>query len=147
VDVTAMVTTGLQPSTTYVYRLVATSAAGTVAASEERSFTTAAPPPPPEPPATVKPKPKAKPRISCRLTGKRPKVACKVTAASGRRATVTLRRGGRVVARGSARPFRAGRWVTLRTVRRLARGRRYAVTVRLVDSKGRSRTLSASVKL
>jgi hypothetical protein len=151
VGVSASVT-GLEPGTTYHYRLV-TIRGGTRLAGPDRTFTTAVAPPPPQPPP-VNPGEPNKPltlkdvTVSCTRTGSGRKrtVRCtlrKATAVS--RLSAQLTKSRRLYARASGKLPRSGR-VTLKLVRRLSHGR-YRVTMTLRDSKGAKRIKRLTVKV
>lgn len=161
VDVAAAVG-GLAPGTTYAFRLVAASVGGT-RRSGEGTFTTApapapviptvpAPAPSPTPPTPTAPTPVPPPTrstsarpVRCHLASRR--LRCTITYRGARRATIAMRRAGRLYARASIARVRSGHPVALHLVRRPRHGRRYAVVVRLVDARGRAHVLSASVLL
>jgi hypothetical protein len=130
---------GLAPSTTYHYRLV-TIRGGVRLAGPDRTFATAPAPPPQPPPVNPgEPKPLTLKdvTVSCKRTGSGRKrtVRCTLRRATAvRRLSARLTKSGRLYAKASGRPSRSGR-VTLKPVRRLARGR-YRLTLTLRDSKG-----------
>jgi subtilisin family serine protease len=142
---------GLAPATTYHYRLV-TIRGGARLAGADRTFTTAAPAPPQQPP--VNPGEPNKPltlkdaTVSCKRTGSGRKrtVRCTLRRATAvRHVSAKLTKSSRLYARASVKLPRSGR-VTLKLVRRLARGR-YRVTVTLSDAKGAKRTKRLTVKI
>ena len=143
---------GLAPGTTYHYRLV-TIRGGARLAGPDRAFTTAPAPPPPQQPPVNPGEPK-KPltlkdvTVSCKRTGSGRKrtVRCTLRRATAvRRLSARLTKSSRLYARASGKLPRSGR-VTLKLVRRLARGR-YRVTITLRDSKGAKRTKRLTVKV
>ncbi|HEU4976077.1 MAG TPA: S8 family serine peptidase [Baekduia sp.] len=175
VDVSATAT-GLQPGTTYAFRLVAVSASGTVRATNEGSFTTSAATVAPQTPVTsttsatdaatttttdttatdpdpsgstdATPAAPKRSRVSCRLAGARRRIVrCRVRYHRVRRASFRVRRGRRVYARAGGRRVRSGRAVPLHTLRRVVRGRRYLVLVVVVDGRGRAHRLRTHVRL
>ncbi len=158
------VVSGLSPSTTYHYRIVASNDLGTTNGGDATFTTPAAAaiitPPPPGPsgqqgvlgatgaggstggPAPARPA-ATKPLVTCKIKGK--KVTCTVKLAKAKRATVKLTRGGKVVARAAGRPGRGGR-LTVRTLRRPAHGR-YKLSVAVTDRNGKVHRLSSSIML
>jgi subtilisin family serine protease len=142
---------GLAPGTTYHYRLV-TIRGGARLAGPDGAFTTAPAPPAPQPP--VNPGEPKKPLtlkdvvVSCKRTGSGRKrtVRCTLRQATAvRQLSARLTKSGRLYARASGKPPRTGR-VTLKVVRRLARGR-YRLTLTLRDSEGAKRTKRLTVKV
>ncbi len=86
--------------------------------------------------------------VSCKRTGSGRKrtVRCTLRRATAvRRVSARLTRSSRLYARASGKLPRTGR-VTLKLVRRLARGR-YRLTLTLRDSKGAKRTKRLTVKV
>jgi subtilisin family serine protease len=142
---------GLSPGTTYHYRLV-TIRGGARLAGADRTFTTAPAPPPQQPP--VNPGEPKKPltlkdvTVRCSRTGSGRKrtVRCTLRQATAvRRVSAKLTKSSRLYARASGKLPRSGR-VTLKLVRRLARGR-YRVTMTLSDAKGTKRIKRLTVKV
>jgi subtilisin family serine protease len=140
---------GLAPGTTYHYRLV-TIRGGARLAGADHTFTTAPAPtsPPPIKPGEPKPLTLKDAKVSCKRTGSGRKrtVRCTLSRATAvRRVSAKLTKSSRLYARASVKLPRSGR-VTLKLVRRLARGR-YRVTLTLSDSKGAKRTKRLTVKV
>jgi hypothetical protein len=142
---------GLAPGTTYHYRLV-TIRGGTRLAGPDRTFTTAVAPPPQPPPVNPGSPNKALTLKDVTVTctrigsGRKRTVRCtlrKATAVS--RLSAQLTKSRRLYARASGKLPRSGR-VTLKLVRRLARGR-YRVTMTLRDAKGAKRIKRLTVKV
>jgi subtilisin family serine protease len=99
----------------------------------------------PQGPAGAQGAPGAKGLVTCKLSGNKKKVTCKVTYSAGAKASVRISRAGRVVARGSARRMTKGRALPMTTLRRVGAGR-YRLQVTLVE-RGVKTTLTSTIRL
>jgi subtilisin family serine protease len=142
---------GLAPATTYHYRLVTIRGGARLVGADHTLTTAPAPAPPQQPPIKPgEPKPLTlkDATVSCKRTGSGRKrtVRCTLRKATAvRRVSAKLTKSSRLYARASGKLPRSGR-VTLKLVRRLARGR-YRVTMTLSDAKGAKRTKRLTVKV
>jgi hypothetical protein len=127
---------GLAAGTTYHFRLVASNALGSATGADGVFTTTSVgggtPPPPPPP----------KPKVKVKLRGRT--LTLTFSGGTFTRASVTIKKGRRTVARASGR-VRANKF-TIRLKKRLKKGR-YSLRIVLTDNRGKKWTLRPSLKV